>query len=69
LADGLGTRSASLPLGGFALSGTWTDRAQEATAGSGAELELGFLARDVYLVLGGTGTLGVWGGRPPHADD
>jgi cytochrome c biogenesis protein CcdA/thiol-disulfide isomerase/thioredoxin len=51
---------ASLPLGGFALSGTWTDQAQEATAGSGAELELSFLARDVYLVLGGTGTLGVW---------
>ena len=51
---------ASLPLGGFALSGTWTDHAQEATAGSRAELELGFLARDVYLVLGGSGTLAVW---------
>jgi len=28
-------------------------------AGGGAELELGFLAQDVYLVLGGTGTLDV----------
>ena len=50
----------SLPLGGLALSGTWTDRAQEATAGHGAGLELSFLAHDVYLVLGGTGTLDVF---------
>jgi cytochrome c biogenesis protein CcdA/thiol-disulfide isomerase/thioredoxin len=50
---------ASLPLGGMGLSGTWTDHAQEATAGTGAELELGFLAQDVYLVLGGSGTLDV----------
>ena len=50
---------ASLPLGGMGLSGTWTDHAQEATAGRGAELELGFLAQDVYLVLGGSGTLDV----------
>ncbi len=55
---------ASLPLGGMGLSGTWTDHAQEATAGPGAELELGFLAQKVYLVLGGTGTLRVSvGGR------
>jgi cytochrome c biogenesis protein CcdA/thiol-disulfide isomerase/thioredoxin len=50
---------AALPLGGFGLSGTWTEHAQEATAGAGAELELAFLARDVYLVLGGKGTLSV----------
>ena len=31
---------ATLPLGAFGLSGTWTEHAQEATAGSGAELEL-----------------------------
>jgi cytochrome c biogenesis protein CcdA/thiol-disulfide isomerase/thioredoxin len=49
----------SLPLGTLGLAGTWTDHAQEATAGTGAELELGFLAQDVYLVLGGTGTLDV----------
>jgi hypothetical protein len=50
---------ASLPLGAMGLSGTWTDHAQEATAGTGAEMELSFLAQDVYLVLGGTGTLDV----------
>jgi hypothetical protein len=31
----------TLPLGGMSLSGTWTEHAQEATAGRGAELELG----------------------------
>jgi thiol-disulfide isomerase/thioredoxin len=50
---------ASLPLGALGLSGTWTDHAQEATAGTGAEVELSFLAQDVYLVLGGTGRLDV----------
>jgi cytochrome c biogenesis protein CcdA/thiol-disulfide isomerase/thioredoxin len=49
----------SLPLGALGLAGTWTDHAQEATAGNGAELELGFLAQEVYLVLGGSGTLDV----------
>jgi thiol-disulfide isomerase/thioredoxin len=50
---------ASLPLGGLGLSGTWTEQAQEATAGARAELELSFHARYVYLVLGGHGALGV----------
>jgi cytochrome c biogenesis protein CcdA/thiol-disulfide isomerase/thioredoxin len=50
---------AKLPLGGLALAGTWTDHAQEATAGAGAQLELKFLASKVYLVLGGKGTLQV----------
>jgi Thioredoxin like C-terminal domain len=55
---------ASLPLGAPGLAGTWTDHAEEATAGAGAQLELHFLAQDVYLVLGGTGTLDVSvGGR------
>jgi len=48
-----------LPLGGLGLAGTWTDHAQEATAGPGARLELKFVASDVYLVLGGSGTLTV----------
>ncbi len=48
---------ATLPLGGLGLSGTWTEHSQEATAGQGAEMELGFLAKDVYLVLGGSGTI------------
>jgi hypothetical protein len=38
-------------------SGTWTEHAEEATAGAGAEMELSFLAKDVYLVLGGSGTI------------
>jgi cytochrome c biogenesis protein CcdA/thiol-disulfide isomerase/thioredoxin len=50
---------ASLPLGGMGLSGTWTEHAEEATADSDARLELGFLAQDVYLVLGGSGTISV----------
>lgn len=51
---------ATLPLGSFGLSGTWTEHAQEATAGVHAGLELRFLAKDVYLVLGGSGTLSVF---------
>jgi cytochrome c biogenesis protein CcdA/thiol-disulfide isomerase/thioredoxin len=50
---------ASPPMIGLGLSGTWTVHAQEATAGSDARLELGFLAQDVYLVLGGSGTINV----------
>ncbi|MGH9043993.1 MAG: cytochrome c biogenesis protein DipZ [Acidimicrobiales bacterium] len=49
----------SLPLGSLALSGTWTDQAQEATAGAMAQAELAFEANDVYLVMGGTGTVQV----------
>ena len=50
---------ASVPPGGYALSGTWTIGSEEATAGSDAKLELGFQADDIYLVLSGTGTVGV----------
>jgi cytochrome c biogenesis protein CcdA/thiol-disulfide isomerase/thioredoxin len=49
----------SVPLGALALSGTWTEKAQEATAGPDAALKLGFLAKDVYLVMGGSGTVQV----------
>jgi hypothetical protein len=48
-----------MPPGALGLAGTWTDHPQEATAGSGAALELSFLAQDIYLVLGGTGTLDI----------
>jgi cytochrome c biogenesis protein CcdA/thiol-disulfide isomerase/thioredoxin len=48
-----------IPLGAFGLSGVWTDHSQEATAGARAELELAFVAEDVYLVLGGSGTVKV----------
>jgi cytochrome c biogenesis protein CcdA/thiol-disulfide isomerase/thioredoxin len=49
----------SVPLNNFAFDGTWTDHAQEATAGSNARITLHFVANDVYLVMGGTGTLDV----------
>ena len=41
----------------YALGGTWTPSAQAITAGSNAQLSINFRARDVYLVLGGTGTV------------
>jgi hypothetical protein len=50
---------ATLPPGYMGLSGRWTIHAEEATAGSGAQLELSFLAKDVYLVMGGSGTVNV----------
>ena len=37
----------------------WTEHQQEATAGAGAKLELAFVAADVYVVLGGIGTVQV----------
>ncbi len=49
----------SIPLNDFAFDGTWTDHAQEATAGSGAQITLHFVANDVYLVMAGTGTVDV----------
>jgi cytochrome c biogenesis protein CcdA/thiol-disulfide isomerase/thioredoxin len=42
-----------------AFGGTWDIGAEAATAGSGAELELSFQARSVYLVMGGTGSVTV----------
>jgi cytochrome c biogenesis protein CcdA/thiol-disulfide isomerase/thioredoxin len=43
----------------LAFGGTWTINQEEATAGPEAELDLAFDATDVYLVMGGTGTIGV----------
>ncbi len=48
-----------LPVDDVALGGTWTSGAQDLTAGAGAQIELSFMADDVYLVLGGSGTLDV----------
>lgn len=48
-----------LPLGTLGFGGTWTVNSEEATAGSDAQLELGFEAADVYLVLGGNGKVQV----------
>jgi cytochrome c biogenesis protein CcdA/thiol-disulfide isomerase/thioredoxin len=56
---------ASVPSDTFAFDGTWTDHSQEATSGSNASIALHFTADDVYLVMGGTGTVGVsYNGRP-----
>ncbi|HTT86229.1 MAG TPA: cytochrome c biogenesis protein DipZ, partial [Acidimicrobiales bacterium] len=49
----------TLPPDTLAFGGTWTLGPEKITAGSGAKLELQFAAHDVYLVLGGTGTLQV----------
>jgi cytochrome c biogenesis protein CcdA/thiol-disulfide isomerase/thioredoxin len=41
----------------FALSGSWDAGTEEITAGPGAALKLDYQAGDVYLVLGGSGTV------------
>ncbi|HEX9339410.1 MAG TPA: thioredoxin family protein, partial [Pseudonocardiaceae bacterium] len=43
----------------FALAGTWSDSSEALTAGADARLELSYQAKDVYLVIGGTGTVTV----------
>ena len=48
--------------GSYALGGNWTIAAQSITAGAGAVIKLGFHAADVYLDVGGTGTLTVSSG-------
>jgi thiol-disulfide isomerase/thioredoxin len=53
---------ASLPLNKFALTGTWTITAEELTAGPGAGIELSYDAADVYLDVGGTGSVAAAGG-------
>jgi cytochrome c biogenesis protein CcdA/thiol-disulfide isomerase/thioredoxin len=54
-----------IPLDNFAFMGWWSDHAEEATAGSSAAITIHFSANDVYLVMGGTGTVGVsFEGRP-----
>jgi thiol-disulfide isomerase/thioredoxin len=53
-----------VPSDSFAFNGVWTDHSQEATAGAGAHIDLHFTANDVYLVIGGQGTVSVaLGGR------
>jgi cytochrome c biogenesis protein CcdA/thiol-disulfide isomerase/thioredoxin len=57
---------ATLTPGTFALAGTWSSGPEALTAGPDAQLELSYRANDVYLVLGGHGTVTVRvGGRPP----
>jgi thiol-disulfide isomerase/thioredoxin len=55
----------SLPADEYAYGGQWLIGNESSTAGPGATLDLNFSAKDVYLVLGGTGTVRVnVGGRP-----
>jgi thiol-disulfide isomerase/thioredoxin len=55
----------SLDLNRLAYAGSWRVESARIVAGDGARLRLGFQARDIYLVLGGKGRLGVLvDGRP-----
>jgi thiol-disulfide isomerase/thioredoxin len=49
----------TIPSESFAFNGTWTDHSQEATSGSNASIAMNFTADDVYLVMGGQGTVDV----------
>jgi cytochrome c biogenesis protein CcdA/thiol-disulfide isomerase/thioredoxin len=48
---------ASVPTNEFALTGFWTVSDESLTSGKGAGIRLHFRARDVYLDVGGTGTI------------
>jgi cytochrome c biogenesis protein CcdA/thiol-disulfide isomerase/thioredoxin len=43
----------------WALSGVWNEHAEEATSVKYSKLEINYVAQDVYLVMGGTGTVTV----------
>jgi len=53
------TPPATIPSNELAFAGTWNNHMQEATAVANAQILLNFTADDVYLVMGGTGTVGV----------
>jgi cytochrome c biogenesis protein CcdA/thiol-disulfide isomerase/thioredoxin len=53
------TLPATIPQDEYAYGGQWTVGPQSSVAGAGASIDLRFLAVDVYLVLGGTGTVSV----------
>jgi hypothetical protein len=53
------TLAKSLPASAISYGGGWKLAGQFATAGFGAELRLHFHAKDVYIVLGGRGRVGV----------
>jgi hypothetical protein len=46
-----------LPDNAFALAGNWTVTAESSTVGPGAAITLNFDADDIYLDVGGTGTV------------
>jgi hypothetical protein len=49
----------SIPQDEYAYDGQWSIGNESATAGSAASLTLNFQAKDVYLVMGGRGTIRV----------
>ena len=64
------TAPSSLPQDEFAFGGQWDVGSEAASAGAGATLALHFQADDVYLVLGGAGTIQVaLDGRPTRTVD
>ena len=50
---------ANVPRDEFAFNGAWTDHQEEATAGNNADIDINFSADNVYLVIGGRGTVTV----------
>jgi thiol-disulfide isomerase/thioredoxin len=64
-ATGQFTPPATLPPNSFALAGAWTIGQEAITAGRNAGITLAFHASEVYLDVGGTGTLTVSGGGGP----
>ncbi len=53
------TFAPDIPLNDVSLQGVWTSTDSDLVSGAGAQLRLRFQAKDVYLVLGGHGTLEV----------
>jgi len=51
------TYPGTLPIDEFALTGTWTIEKEDLVAKSGAGIKLDFMASQVYLDVGGTGTV------------
>jgi cytochrome c biogenesis protein CcdA/thiol-disulfide isomerase/thioredoxin len=47
----------------WALSGVWNEHAEEATSVKNSKLEINYIAQNVYLVMGGTGTVTVSAGN------
>ena len=60
------TLANSVPENAISYGGGWKLAGQIATAGFGAELRLHFHAKDVYIVLGGRGRVGVTLDRKPR---
>jgi hypothetical protein len=47
----------------WALSGVWNEHSEEATSIKDSKLEINYIAQNVYLVMGGTGTVTVSAGN------